>query len=169
MLITPSGSSQMRHRTREEYIYFFISFIYQKWLLANEEEEENCLSVWTNLLLISLWHKPKRSCQRLISNKFELTDNDKEYKIKLTRFLKRVLTDPSHPLRSEYVLLPSGRRYRQVKARTERYRLSFIPASIRLWIMVEFQIYFNICTVMLYALWKFVTHYCHQISLISDD
>ena len=76
--------------------------------------------------------KPKRSCQRLIGNNFELTDNDKEYKTKLAKFSKRYSSDTSHPLRSEYVLLPSGRRYRQVKARTERYRLSFIPASIRL-------------------------------------
>ena len=45
--------------------------------------------------------KPKRSCQRLISKKIELTDNDQEYKTRLTKFSRRVLTDPSHPLCSE--------------------------------------------------------------------
>jgi hypothetical protein len=75
--------------------------------------------------------KPRRVCQRLISKQFHLTDNNEEFIVRLTNFTKKIINDSRHPLYPEYVMLPSGRRYRQVKARTERYRLSFMPTSIR--------------------------------------
>ena len=43
---------------------------------------------------------------------------------------KKIRDDMSHPLHQFYVTLPSGRRMKSVPARTERYRLSFVPHSI---------------------------------------
>ncbi len=41
-----------------------------------------------------------------------------------------ISTDPDHPLFSEYQPLPSGKRLRMCK--TNRLKLSFVPASIKL-------------------------------------
>ena len=45
---------------------------------------------------------------------------------------KTIRGDESHPLHGQYQLLPSGRRLRSTKCRTERYSKSFIPSSIRI-------------------------------------
>ena len=42
----------------------------------------------------------------------------------------RVLSDPSHILSKEYELLPSGRRYRTWRCKSNRLKLSFLPTSI---------------------------------------
>ena len=49
-------------------------------------------------------------------------------------FLKAesIVGDESHPLRRNYTLLRSGRRWQSVRARTTRYSNSFLPYSIRL-------------------------------------
>ena len=44
----------------------------------------------------------------------------------------KISSDPTHPLSSEYELLPSGRRFRIPKCKTNRHKLSFVPASIKL-------------------------------------
>ena len=43
---------------------------------------------------------------------------------------RSILADKAHPLFSQYELLPSARRYRAVSCKTNRRKLSFIPASI---------------------------------------
>ena len=43
---------------------------------------------------------------------------------------RNIMADPAHPLNSLYTMLPSGRRFRSLKSRTNRYRDSFVPASI---------------------------------------
>lgn len=48
-----------------------------------------------------------------------------------TRALK-ILNQPSHPGHQLFSLLPSGRRFRCLKTRTERMRKSFFPQAIRL-------------------------------------
>ncbi|KAK0137741.1 hypothetical protein N1851_026045 [Merluccius polli] len=42
----------------------------------------------------------------------------------------RILSDPSHFLTPEYELLPSGRRYRTWRCKSNRLKLSFLPTSI---------------------------------------
>ena len=44
----------------------------------------------------------------------------------------KISSDSTHPLSSEYELLPSGRRFRMSKWKTNRFKLSFVPASIKL-------------------------------------
>ena len=43
----------------------------------------------------------------------------------------KIANDPSHPLCSEFDLLPSGRRYRVPKANRNLYQNSFIPNAIK--------------------------------------
>jgi hypothetical protein len=45
---------------------------------------------------------------------------------------KVIVNDEMHPLHACYNMLPSGRRWRSVKARTSHYSKSFVPSSIRL-------------------------------------
>ena len=45
---------------------------------------------------------------------------------------KHILSDPSHPLRSNFEELPSECRLRTIYCRTERFRRSFVPAAVRL-------------------------------------
>ena len=74
----------------------------------------------------------RKICHRLIGKSYDLTDNLKEYNRRVKHQAAKIIKDCAHPLNKEYNMLPSGRRYRVVKARTERYRLSFVPVSIRL-------------------------------------
>ena len=76
--------------------------------------------------------KPMNICQRLIGKSCILKDNAQEYKLAAARQADKTIKDNSHPLHAEYCLLQSGKRYRTIKARTERYRLSYVPTSIRL-------------------------------------
>ncbi len=43
-----------------------------------------------------------------------------------------ISTDPDHPLFSEYQPLPSGKRLRMPMCKTNRLKLSFVPASIKI-------------------------------------
>jgi len=45
----------------------------------------------------------------------------------------KIITNKKHPLNTKYQLLPSGRRYKQMKIRTNRYKTTFIPQSITLY------------------------------------
>jgi len=54
------------------------------------------------------------------------------YENKVVNLAYRILKDPSHILLPEYELLPSGRRYRASRCKSNRYKLSFLPTSIAL-------------------------------------
>jgi len=41
-----------------------------------------------------------------------------------------IINCPSHPLHNEFVILPSGRRYRVIGGKTSRFKNSFIPTAI---------------------------------------
>ena len=52
------------------------------------------------------------------------------YSIRLRKRARKIIDDPSHPANHLFNLLPSGRRYRAIKARTSRFRFSFFPEAI---------------------------------------
>lgn len=52
------------------------------------------------------------------------------YEAQLQRKASAIALDSSHPLHSEFQLLPSGCRFVVPKARTKRYRTTFVPAAI---------------------------------------
>jgi hypothetical protein len=78
-------------------------------------------------------HKLTRTikiCKKLgVENAMPL--DDIYYKCTLQR-CKVIVNDEMHPLYACYDMLPSGKRWRSVKARTSRYLKSFVPSSIRL-------------------------------------
>lgn len=53
------------------------------------------------------------------------------YKDVLRKKAVKIANDPSHPLCSEFELLPSGRRYKVPKANRNIYKNSFIPNAIK--------------------------------------
>ncbi len=71
----------------------------------------NKLSLFRNWILpSSLWHYLKRCKSRAA----------------------KIIKDSNHPGNHHFCLLPSGRRYRSMLAKTERLRRSFFPQAIRL-------------------------------------
>lgn len=59
-----------------------------------------------------------------------LTDLNSVYETRTLKKTQSVLADPSHPLNSCFILLPSGRRFSLPKCRTNRHKNSFVPAAI---------------------------------------
>ena len=45
---------------------------------------------------------------------------------------KKIVNDVTHVLNSEFVLLPSGRRYKEPKWKYIRFKKSFVPASTKM-------------------------------------
>ena len=54
------------------------------------------------------------------------------YKTRVTKRAQNITKDTTHPQHTLFTLLPSGRRYGSVKARTSRDKNSFYPQAIRL-------------------------------------
>ena len=54
------------------------------------------------------------------------------YEGRCIRKAKKIINDPSHPNHELFELLPSGKRYRSLKARTTRLQSSFFHQAIRL-------------------------------------
>ena len=54
------------------------------------------------------------------------------YTKQLQRLASSISNNVSHPLASEFQLLPSGRRFIVPRSRTTRYRNSFVPAAVSL-------------------------------------
>lgn len=54
------------------------------------------------------------------------------YTKQLQRITSSILNDSSHPLHTEFQLLPSRRRFRIPRCRTKRHKNSFVPAAITL-------------------------------------
>jgi hypothetical protein len=71
-----------------------------------------------------------KTCSRLgIQNASSL---EKIYKKSVIQRCNIITADCQHPLHNQYVILPSGRRFRSLKCRTSRYLKSFVPSSIRI-------------------------------------
>ena len=54
------------------------------------------------------------------------------YNTRVTKRAHNITKDTTHPQHTLFTLLPSGRRYRSVKARTTRLKNTFYPQAIRL-------------------------------------
>ena len=62
----------------------------------------------------------------------ELPSLEALYRQRTTRRARKIVSDASHPSNHLFSPLPSGRRFRSIRARTERLRRSFVPSAIRL-------------------------------------
>ena len=57
---------------------------------------------------------------------------DSLYTQRTTKRARKIISDPTHPAHELFNLLPSGRRFRSIRARRERLRRSFFPSAVRL-------------------------------------
>ena len=69
-----------------------------------------------------------RSAARIIGH--DLPSLDSLYHLRLSRRATNISRDTSHPANHLFELLPSGRRFRALKARTSRFRHSFFPEAV---------------------------------------
>ena len=75
--------------------------------------------------------KPRKICGKILRNDLNLDNVADTYVKSLMDFAVKIAKDNTHPLHHELVLLPSGRRWRAIAARTTRYRSTCIPCAIR--------------------------------------
>ncbi len=69
-----------------------------------------------------------RQASRIVG--FDLPPIASLYDTRLRRRATNIISDPSHPANHLFELLPSGRRYRAIGAKTCRFRFSFFPEAI---------------------------------------
>ena len=67
-------------------------------------------------------------CSKIINSK--LDPINKEYIKAIERKACSIINSSKHPLKNEFKILPSGRRFTQPKCRTNRYKCTFIPSAI---------------------------------------
>ncbi|KAI4892705.1 hypothetical protein NFI96_013467 [Prochilodus magdalenae] len=70
-----------------------------------------------------------RTVESIIGSK--LPDLQDIYRSRCLRKIQKILLDCSHPAHDLFTLLPSGRRYHSIQARTNRLKNSFYPQAIR--------------------------------------
>ena len=91
---------------------------------------------------IALWYgnipvQAKARLLRLVKTSSKLLGNQKLSSLKeifhssVRKLSLHISTDSTHVFHSQYELLPSGRRYRVHKCRTNRYKHSFVPNSVQ--------------------------------------
>ena len=91
------------------------------------------ITVWFNSLTVD----DKRKLNKIISTASrvigeQLPTLESIYRQRLKKRSYKIVEDPSHPAHGLFELLPSGRRYRSIKTRTNRFRNSLFPSAIRL-------------------------------------
>ena len=74
--------------------------------------------------------RPHNICQRIVPNSTILS-NDNVYMTRMKSLSEKIMKDTAHPLHHEFQLLPSGRRLRVPYARTNRFKNTFVPLSIK--------------------------------------
>ena len=122
-------------------------------------------SGFLNLVTKTLKHdldRPRRRCSKLIGDSENLVKPDIMYKNATLSLAAKIIKDQYHPLCSQYVLLPSGRRYRLPRIKTSRFRSTFVPSSI---------ILMNEWSSIIIIVHLFILHCCmaRQISCIHDN
>lgn len=74
--------------------------------------------------------RPNRVCRRMLKRQYVIDDNDSYYAECVASLTNKIMQDSTHPLHELYELLPSGRRYRVLYARTRRFKDTFLPVSV---------------------------------------
>ncbi len=98
-----------------------------------------CISVWTQCISVWYGNNYNQDCKALqrvvrlaerISGSALPSLQDIYLKRCKSRAVK-IIKDSNHPGNSLFILLPSGKRFRCLMAKTERLRRSFFPQAIR--------------------------------------
>ena len=109
--------------------------------------KKTMLQIYHSLILsiitfsFTVWYgscgvKEKSQIQSLINKSSKIINSEVEtatslYQSAVKRKAKQVIKQPSHPLKSQFKLLPSGKRYVEIKARTNKYKFTFLPSAIK--------------------------------------
>ena len=91
------------------------------------------ITVWFNNITkdeLNSLERVVRTAQRIIGT--ELPSLHSIYQTRTMHKAKAIIQDFSHPAYDLFKLLPSGKRYRAIRTRTERFRKSFYPSAIRI-------------------------------------
>ncbi len=91
----------------------------------------HCITVWYTSCTIQNRRDLARivkSAQRIVGTK--LPDLDKIYAIHLYKKASSIIKDSTHPGHRLFEPLPSGKRYRAIRTRTNRLRNSFFPRAV---------------------------------------
>ena len=91
-----------------------------------------CICVWfasCTELEKSALQRVVKSAQRIIG--CPLPSMEELYNTRCLRKALKIQKDPTHPGHALFVRLRSGRRFRALTARTERYRRSFYPRAVQ--------------------------------------
>ena len=92
----------------------------------------SCITVWGG----SCTEYSRKALQRVVNTAAKiigapLPSMQHTYSTCLTRKATRIVSEASHPAHSLFTLLPSGRRYRSLHARTTRLKNSFIHQAVK--------------------------------------
>ena len=81
----------------------------------------------------ALLGKPLRLCKKLLEANYHhrLNSNEDIYLSQLEKLAIKIMNDSSHPLNRNFVMLPSGRRFRMMRARTNRFKNTFVPKAVK--------------------------------------
>ena len=93
----------------------------------------NCVSVWSGNCSETDWktvQRVVRTAEKIIGTSLPSIKAIAENRC-LTK-ANNILSDPTHPHHGLFTLLPSGRKYRSIGSKTERFTKSFFPQAIRL-------------------------------------
>lgn len=91
-----------------------------------------CISAWFGSL--SLINKNRLGSLVKVASRISRSGQAQPgelYKKQVHRKVSAISHAQDHPLRTEFELLPSERRYRVPRCRTKRLHISFIPAAVR--------------------------------------
>ena len=74
--------------------------------------------------------------QRIIHKSSKITGHslpsiDTLYQRRITQRAIKITSDPTHPAHHLFTLMPSGRRYRSLQTKSDRFKNSFFPIAIR--------------------------------------
>ncbi|KAI4885125.1 hypothetical protein NFI96_011804 [Prochilodus magdalenae] len=93
----------------------------------------NCISVWYGSCSASdrkALQRVVKTAQRITGTQLPTTES--VYQKHCLSRARSIIKDPSHPNHEPFTLLPSGRRYRSLRSRTNRLRKSFFPEAATL-------------------------------------
>ena len=76
-------------------------------------------------------NRPYKLCGKIADSSL-IQCNELIYNKRGQSLAKNILKDSDHPLNGEYIMLPSGRRLRVPRMRTQQFNNTFVPRSIML-------------------------------------
>ena len=91
------------------------------------------ITIWYGKLTVKVEGKLKKIVRTASKMKTKVTSLDDLYDRNVIQTVKKIIADEQHPLNDNYVFLRSGRRLALPAQRTDRFKKSFVPKSVKLY------------------------------------